>query len=496
MNQLPVRTRFAPSPTGEPHVGNIRTAIFAWLFARKHKGSFIIRIEDTDQARVVHGAVDSILESLAWLGINWDEGPNIGGQYGPYFQSERQRQGLYSSAVDQLIGSGDAYYCSCSLERLKDLRENQVKAGRPPGYDKLCRTKSKDKILRELQGVRKPVVRFAMPQSGATRVSDKIRGDIEFQNVLIDDFVILKSDGFPTYHLANVVDDHAMHISHVIRAEEWLPSLPRHINLYTTLGCPPPVFAHVPIILAPDRSKLSKRHGATSIMEFRQNGYMPAAMLNFLCLLGWSLDDKTELFTMEELIESFSIERVSKSSAIFDSQKLEWMNGQYIRGSSQSNLVASLKTHWSNSPIDTFETNPDEFTLDAVIPLIQDRIKNLNEAAPMINFLFTKKVTYSPDMLIQKKMDKATTQNALKQTLKAMDSVSQFQAKTIEDVLRTLAQRLYLKPGQLFGTLRIATTGQKVSPPLFETLEIIGKDKTMNAIRNAIDILDSSGESN
>ena len=493
MNTINVRTRFAPSPTGEPHVGNIRTAIFAWLFARKNNGAFIIRVEDTDQARLVEGTTDSILKSLGWLGIDWDEGPDIGGKYGPYIQSERQKSGIYSQAIETLLDSEKAYYCSCSPERLDQLRKSQVKSGKPPGYDGHCRTKIASKVLAESTNY---VVRFAMPKSGVSQVSDTIRGTIKFENSLLDDFVILKSDGFPTYHLANVVDDHAMKISHVIRAEEWLPSLPRHINLYNALGFDSPIFAHVPIILASDRSKLSKRHGATSIKEFKSNGYLASAMLNFLCLLGWSLDDKTEIFTMKELKKHFSIERVSKSSAIFDNQKLEWMNGHYIRESDQSRLIADLKTYWADFPVETFDIEPTTSKLESVVPLIQDRIKTLKEAGPMINFLFSETLSYDPELLIQKKMDYKSTLVALQKALPVINETDPFNANNIEDALRLLVDTLSIKPGQLFGTLRIATTGQKVSPPLFESLEIIGKDKTMDSINQAIQKLNSYGDTN
>ena len=493
MNSINMRTRFAPSPTGEPHVGNIRTAVFAWLFARNNNGSFIIRVEDTDQARSVEGATDSILQSLSWLGVDWDEGPDKGGEYGPYIQSERQKQGIYSKAVETLIDSNQAYYCSCSTERLDKLRKTQIKSSKPPGYDGHCRTKNINQLPAELKS---QVVRFAMPKSGVTEVSDTIRGTIKFENALIDDFVILKSDGFPTYHLANVVDDHAMKISHVIRAEEWLPSLPRHINLYNALGFDPPIFAHVPIILAPDRTKLSKRHGATSIKEFRSKGYLASAMLNFLCLLGWSLDDKTEIFTVKELIEFFSIERVSKSSAIFDNKKLEWMNGHYIREFEQSKLIGDLKKYWTDFPVSTFDIEPTTSKLEAVVPLIKDRIKTLEEAAPMINFLFSETLSYDPEMLIQKKMDYKSTLYALNEVLPVINEINPFNANNIEDNLRLLADKVSIKPGQLFGTLRIATTGQRVSPPLFESLEIIGKDKTVESISLAIQKLNSHGDIN
>ena len=323
MIQRDIRVRYAPSPTGYPHVGNIRTALFNWLYARHSGGSFIVRIEDTDQSRSVEGAIENILESLEWLGIDWDEGPIVGGSFGPYLQSERLS--IYHTTVERLLEQGNAYYCICSPEELDSMRKEQQRLGKPTGYDRRCRSAQHSKNNKS--GVN-PVVRFATPIEGPPVTSnDLIRGEVKIELPVIDDFVILKSDGFPTYHLANVVDDHKMQISHVMRAEEWLPSTPRHVLLYKALAFEPPIFAHLPMILGPDRSKLSKRHGATTLLEYRDEGYLPEAMLNFLVLLGWSLDDKTEVMALKELVENFSLSRIGKSPAIFDIPKLEWMNG-------------------------------------------------------------------------------------------------------------------------------------------------------------------------
>jgi len=324
-----VRVRFAPSPTGYPHVGNIRTALFTWLFARHYGGSFIIRIEDTDVSRKVKGAVEAILDGLRWLGLDWDEGPEVGGNYGPYFQS--QRLDIYSKLAQRLIAQGDAYYCYCSPQRLAEMRSEQIKRKQPPGYDRRCRDLSPEEQTRKQAEGITPVVRFKMPLTGQTRFTDIIRGEVTFENSTLDDFVLLKSDGYPTYHLANVIDDHLMEISHVLRAEEWLSSAPRHLLLYQALGFEPPQFAHLPMLLGPDRTKLSKRHGAVSIVEYRDQGYLTEAMVNFLALLGWSLDDKTEILSRDELIRNFSLERVSRTAAIFNQDKLNWMNGFYIR---------------------------------------------------------------------------------------------------------------------------------------------------------------------
>ena len=480
----PVRVRFAPSPTGEPHVGNVRTAIFTWLFARGASGSFIIRVEDTDQARKVEGATEELLESLRWLGLDWDEGPDIGGDYGPYYQS--QRLDLYRNACDTLLDSGRAYRCYCSPERLAEMRKEQSRLKQPTGYDRRCRPSNESQHSdAEASGVT-PVVRFAMPSDGSTEVHDLVRGEVSFENRLIDDFVIMKSDGYPTYHLANVVDDHLMEISHVMRAEEWLPSTPRHVQLYTALGWEPPPFAHLPIILASDRSKLSKRHGATSVLEYRRGGYLPEAMVNFLTLLGWSLDDKTEIISTPDLIRHFSIEGITKSGAVFDPEKLVWMNGLYIRQVTIDELTDALLDYWRAFPPDEISELPTAERLRQIVPLIQERLKTLADAAPLVSFFFADGVEYETDELVQKGMDRSSTVDALNASLPRLEAVDSFDAPSIEAELRPLADELGLKARQLFGALRVAATGQRVSPPLFETMELLGKERTVRSIADAI----------
>ena len=484
-----VRVRYAPSPTGEPHVGNIRTAIFNWLFARHHGGAFIIRIEDTDQTRKVEGATEELLDALRWLGIDWDEGADVGGDYGPYLQSQRLH--LYREAADRLLESGSAYGCYCSPQRLTEMRERQTRNKQPTGYDRRCRDLGEGERLEMEKGGGTPVVRFKMPLDGATTVSDLIRGQVSFENRLVDDFVMLKSDGFPTYHLASVVDDHHMEISHVMRAEEWLPSTPRHVQLYRALGWEPPQFAHLPIILAPDRSKLSKRHGATSVLEYRQMGYLPQAMVNFLTLLGWSLDDKTELIPTEDLIKHFSIERVSKAGAVFNADKLSWMNGHYLRQMSRGQLADALLDYWRWRPPREIPIPdlPDRAFLLRIVPLIQERLKTLGDAAPLIPFLFQDEVEYETAELVQKGMDAESTRTALEAALGGLSDLPSFDAQSIEDALRPLAQELGIKAGQLFGSLRVAITGLRVSPPLFQTVEVLGRERTLAAMRKAIDRL-------
>ena len=344
---MPVRVRYAPSPTGDPHVGNIRTAIFNWLLVQRERqqgneASFIVRIEDTDQSRLVEGALNGILEALRWLGLDWDEGPEVEGPHAPYFQS--QRLGLYRQAADALLASGRAYRCYCSPQRLDEMRRGQMERKESPGYDRRCRELDEPALeaWRSEQGQDVPVIRFRAPRQGTTACNDIIRGEVAFENQLLDDFVLLKSDGFPTYHLANVVDDHAMQTSHVLRAEEWLSSLPRHKLLYDALGYAPPLFAHLPMILGPDRAKLSKRHGAASALEYKRLGYLPEAMLNFLALLGWSLDSHTEVMDREQLVTHFGLDRVSKAGAIFNQEKLDWLNGVYIRGLSCEELARRM----------------------------------------------------------------------------------------------------------------------------------------------------------
>ena len=482
-----VRVRFAPSPTGEPHVGNIRTAIFNWLFARHHKGSFIIRVEDTDQARKVDGATEELLDSLRWLGLDWDEGPDVGGSHDPYYQSQRLE--LYRGEADRLLESGHAYRCYCSPERLAQMREDQTRRKQHPGYDRKCRELGEAEGLAHGQKEVASVVRFRMPLDGVTHLDDLIRGRVSFENGLIDDYVLLKSDGFPTYHLANVVDDHKMQISHVMRAEEWLSSTPRHLQLYHALDWEPPRFAHLPMILAPDKSKLSKRHGATSILDYDRLGYLPEAMVNFLLMLGWSLDDKTEIISQAEAIEHFTMERVGKAGAVFDADKLSWMNGHHLRRLSPDQLAEALLDHWRRYPPQELPELPDPAFLLRIVPLVQERLKTLGDAAPLIPFFFKDEVSYEETELIQKGMDPVTTKQALQSTLDSLCQAGSFEAESTEALVRPLAQELGIKVGQLFGSLRVATTGLRVSPPLFETMEVLGRERTLASIQKAIDRL-------
>jgi len=475
-----IRVRYAPSPTGEPHLGNIRTALFDWLIAKNASGEFVVRVEDTDQARKVEGAIDLQKASLKWLGLDWDEGLGIEGDYGPYTQSERLN--LYTVAVDQLINAEKAYRCFCTAERLAELRKEQLKTkSSTVGYDGHCGASkmSKDDISDPF------VVRFRMPNNGFSELDDIVRGHLEFDNSLSDDFVILKSDGYPTYHLASVVDDHHMKISHVLRGEEWLSSVPRHVQLYEAFGWEIPQFAHLPTILAPDKSKLSKRHGATSVLEYKKMGYLPEAMFNFLSLLGWSLDGETEIITRETLINSFDVDRISSASAIFDIEKLNWMNGHYIRAMSDSELAKRLTVYWEEFPPDDFDRKPNSNETYAVASLVKERIKILSEASALIAFLFKEEINFELGELVQKQMDEESTKKILQEVSATLSKIKSFSSSAIELELRSLADSMDVKVGALLGTVRVATSGQKVSPPLFQSLEVLGRDRVLDLLRLA-----------
>ncbi|MEO8458188.1 MAG: glutamate--tRNA ligase, partial [Chloroflexota bacterium] len=380
----PVRTRYAPSPTGEPHLGNIRTALYDYLLARRYGGQFILRIEDTDQQRYVEGGVEALFSALRWLGLDWDEGPDLDGprgEHGPYIQSERLE--LYRTYADRLIAEDHAYYCYCSPERLDEMRKAQQARKEPPRYDGRCRNLTpEERDKSEASGVT-PVVRFKTPLTGDTVAYDVLRGAVSFQNATLDDFVIMKSDGFPTYHLASVIDDHLMEISHVIRGDEWLPSAPKHFLIYQAFGWDPPLFAHASRILGPDKTKLSKRHGAHSVLEYREQGYLPDALVNFLALLGWGLDDHTEIMSREMLIENFDVDRLLPNPAMFNAEKLLWMNGMYIRQMPVEELAAAVRP-WLEDAVGRV----DEGLLLQIIPIVQERIRLLPDIVEIADFFF------------------------------------------------------------------------------------------------------------
>jgi glutamyl-tRNA synthetase len=484
---MTVRVRYAPSPTGEPHVGNIRTALFNWLLARHEGGTFILRIEDTDQARIVPGALEAIFDSLRWLGLDWDEGPNVGGLHAPYFQSQRLEH--YHRASEQLIASDNAYRCYCSPERLEEVRAEQMRYKQPPKYDRRCRNLSPGE-RRELeeQGI-PPVVRFKTPLSGRTTFHDLVRGNVTFENDTLDDFVLLKSDGFPTYHLANVVDDHLMGITHVLRGDEWLSSTPRHVLMYQAFGWQPPVLAHLPMILGPDRAKLSKRHGDTSILQYRDKGFLPQALFNFLALLGWSLDDKTELISRQDFVRHFSLERIVKNPAIFNMDKLTWMNGVYVRELGLDELTEQLAPFLEERLPADIPRPVDRSYLRRIVPLIQERIKRLDEAAVLTDFFFREgELSYPIEDLLGKRFTRQPQEaaDALAAVRERIAALARWDEEALEGVIRPLAEELGLKTGELFGAIRVAVTGRTAAPPLFQTMAVLGRQRCLEHLDAAI----------
>jgi glutamyl-tRNA synthetase len=478
----PVRARFAPSPTGYLHVGGARTALFNWLFARHQGGSFILRIEDTDQVRSTDESTERILSSVSWLGLDWDEGPGVGGDYEPYFQA--QRLPFYKVAAEQLLTKGAAYYCYCTQEELRARRKAALHEGLPPGYDRRCRHLNEEDRSEFVRQGRKPALRFAMPLEGQTVVHDLIRGEVRFDNEQLDDLVIMKSDGTPTYNFAVVVDDMLMKISHVIRGDEHLANTPRQINIYKALGYPLPKFAHVSMILGEDGAKLSKRHGATSLEEYKESGYLPEAMFNFLTLLGWAYDDRTEIMSKQEIIERFRLEKVNPSPAVFSKQKLDWMNGVYIRALDEDDLAGRLMPFLLAAGL-----KADEGTVRRLVPLIQERIKVLPDAVELIDFFFKDDLSYDSQWLVGKNMDVIRSLEALRAVADRLERISAFDEGTIEAALRELTEQLGLKAGQLFGIIRVAVTGKRVAPPLFGTLSVLGRDKVLARLRLAEDSL-------
>ena len=483
-----VRTRFAPSPTGDLHVGSAHTTLFNWLFTRHHGGTVVLRIEDTDRKRTVERSLFSITDGLTWLGLDWDEGIAIDaaarpipgverGDYGPYIQSERQE--IYQNAARWLVDNGHAYYCFCSPERIAAVRqERQARNILPTGYDRHCRDLPAEEVERRLGEAVQPVVRLKSPLDGEVSFVDLVRGEISVPARTLEDAVLLKSDGFPTYHLANVVDDHTMAITHILRAEEWIPTAPLHVLLYRAFGWAMPQLAHMVLLLGTDRKKLSKRHGATSVQEFQANGILPEALFNYLAIIGWSWDGETEIFSKEELVEKFDLDRVKASSAIFDHQKLEWMNGHYINHILTLDEVTARALPYLREAGTIGDETPRDY-IAAVIGLEKERIKRLSEVPEMTAYFFTPTVEYSLDTLVSKKqkLTPNTVERALTAALDALAEVEVSDEAATEERLTALVGELGLKNrGQLFMILRAALTGRTVSPPLFGTMRVLGQE--------------------
>jgi glutamyl-tRNA synthetase len=499
---MTVRVRMAPSPTGEPHIGNVRTAVFNWLFARGMGGQFILRIEDTDRKRYQPETITVIMEGLCWLGLDWDEGPGleelqrsgvenaeqyaVGGPYGPYIQS--QRPALYKEVAEELIERGLAYRCNCTPERLERVRQEQRARKHKVMYDRHCRDLPPDTISPD----EPHVIRLKVPLTGKTVVHDVIKGDVVFDNSGIDDQVLLKSDGFPTYHLAVVVDDHAMKITHIIRADDWISSTPKRVLIYQALGWESPIYCHVPLVTMPGGKKLAKREGATSITEFRDQGYLPEAMLNFLAFLGWAPGEgeEREIFSREELIERFDLFRINRASAALSYDKLDWMNGVYIRELPEEELLERLLPFWQRAGL-VPDPCPDELRpkLLRIVPLIQERMKRLDEVVGWTAFLLQEIEPPEAEKLVGKKMTPEESLAALRRARSVLAQVEPFEQEAMEQPMRALAEELGLKAGQLFGILRWAVTGQKVAPPLFGSLDVIGREQALARLDRAEAVL-------
>jgi len=480
INQIP-RVRFAPSPTGYLHVGGLRTALYNYLFAKKTNGTFVLRIEDTDRNRYVEGAVDNLIKALKWAGLNFDEGPEVGGDYGPYMQS--QRLDIYKKYADELILKGKAYYCFCTPERLKSLKEEQEKQKLPQTkYDKHCLHLTEEEVEKNLASDVSKVIRLNVEQNYTIKFDDVIREHVEFESNNVDDQVLIKSDGFPTYHLANVVDDHLMKITHVIRGEEWLSSTPKHVLLYDAFGWERPIFAHLPLLLNPDRSKLSKRQGDVAVEDYREKGFLKDALVNFVALLGWNAGDDKEFYYMEELINNFSLERVNKAGAVFDLQKLNWLNAEHLRKKSNLELVSLLKDEIQKSKFNN--QNYSDNYLALVIEAMKERVSFVKEFIDTCSYFFEAPIEYE-----QKSIEKNWNPETPEQLKKLKIEFSTLNNPTKEDFEHTLSkvsEELNVGKGKLIHPLRLAVSGQSTGPGMFDLLFILGKDEVVKRIEVAI----------
>ncbi len=474
-----VRVRFAPSPTGYVHVGSLRTALYNYLFARHHQGRFVLRIEDTDQSRYVEGAVENLLETLRWTGLDYDEGPEKGGPYGPYFQSQRKE--IYHEHVQQLLDKDAAYPCFCSEETLNAMREEQQKKGLPVMYDGRCRNIPKEEALERMKS-EPHVIRLKVPRTGNTMVKDIIRGDVSFENALIDDQILLKSDGFPTYHLANVVDDHLMKISHVIRGEEWLPSTPKHILLYRAFGWQEPQFAHLPLLLNPDRTKLSKRQGDVAVEDYRAKGFLPQALVNFVALLGWNKGDDQEIFSLEELVKYFSLERVNKAGAVFDVHKLEWMNGHYIRSIAEDEYLRIGQEWLKKLNLDTGDAQKNRLILQAVRPAL-NKFADLPQKTAVF---FKDALEY--DEQAKEWLAKPESKEILKIMIEELAQTDELTLESFKTLMKTVQKRSGQKGKDLWMPVRAAITGETHGPDLGIVLTVIGKRKVEQFLKQALAI--------
>lgn len=478
-----VRVRYAPSPTGLQHIGSVRTALFNYLFARSRGGAFVLRIEDTDRERYNHASLQDIYDTFEWLGFRWDEGPDVGGSYGPYVQSERSS--IYREHALRLVEAGHAYYAYDTAEELREARESSEGKG---GYDRRFRDMDAAELERYRASGVDPVIRFRVPLEGSVGIDDLVLGPMSWETRdIIADPVLLKSDDLPTYHLANVVDDHLMAITHVLRAQEWIPSAPLHVLLYRAFGWDPPEFCHLPMVVGDDGKKLSKRHGATRVLEFREQGYLPEAMINYLARVGWSYDDKRELFTLSELEELFDARRISKSPAVFDYKKLENLNGHYIRETGEPSLYRMILPLVVRAGLVSDPPTPDqEAVLSGAVPLVRERLRFLSDAPEQVRFLFEEPGDYDVQEMIPKKASAAEAADGLETVLPLVAGIPERSDEENEEVFRAKADELGAKLGNLLMPLRVAVTGSRVSPPLFGSIRLLGADRARRRVESGI----------
>lgn len=483
-----VRVRFAPSPTGYLHIGGARTALFNWLFAKSNGGKLILRIEDTDTERLKEDSVSQILTSLKWLGLNWDEGPEVGGESGPYFQSERKE--FYKLEAEKLLAEGKAYYCFCTSEKLEIEREKQRNAKLPFRYARTCRELPVEEAKKRIAAGEPCSVRIRIPKEGAVVVHDMIHGDVSFDLGQLDDFVIMKSNGMPTYNFAVVVDDHMMKISHVLRAEEHLSNTPKQILLYEACGFETPKFGHMPMILAPDRSKLSKRHGATSVEEFREQGYLPQAIINYLTLLGWAPGNEQEIFTLQDTCLQFKFERMSKKAAVYDTKKLTWLNGQYLSLLPLSEIMPEVTPFFIKSGLvnQAWLNNNKEY-FEKMVDVVRVRVKTLQEIVEASTYFFQNIGEYDEKGVT--KHFKPEAIELLSECIKSLESLPEFTLESTEAVYTALAEKKEIALGKIIHPTRLALTGRTVSPGMFDVMLLLGKEKTLSRMQQAIEFIKS-----
>lgn len=488
-----VRVRFAPSPTGYLHIGGARTALFNWLFARQQQGTLVLRIEDTDTERLKQDSISQILTSLRWLGIDWDEGPETGGSYGPYYQSARLD--LYRREAERLVREGKAYYCFCTPDELAAVRESQRQAGAVFRYNGKCRALPAAAAAERLDAGEKAVIRLKVADSGNVTVSDLVRGEVTFSLDQLDDIVILKSNGMPTYNFACVVDDHAMAISHVIRAEEHLSNTPKQVLLYEALGYEPVRFAHVAMILAPDRSKLSKRHGATSVEEFREQGFLAPAIVNYLTLLGWSPGGEQEIFSPQESVRQFQLSKVSKNAAIYDTKKLTWLNGQYLSSMDLDAVTAAAIPFLVRKGLIAAAAELQNYAyIRAVVGGLRDRVKTLVELAEAAEYYF-RDISEYDEKGVRKYFASPAVAGLLRQARQRLEQIAVFDAAHTEAAYQQLIAETGIKAGEIIHPTRLALTGRTASPGLFDVMELLGRERCLSRLAQALRFLDTAAAS-